>query len=341
MLPGMAHSVSTRHSGQRAGLPPEEPDGTPVLQVGAADLRAEAANWLTWLGRERNYSGHTLEAYRRDLTQFLAFLAAHFGGSPSLADFAAITPADIRSFMARRRSEGVESRTLLRSLAGLRSFARFLERRGKASASPFSAIRSPKKPRSLPKPVAAQAACELTRTECRAGESRPDWVLARDAAVMGLLYGAGLRISEALSLTRAEAPVGYRDQVTITGKGNKMRSLPVIAPVRRMIETYLEICPHVLAPGGPLFVGVKGGALSPRIIQLTVQRLRSALDLPETATPHALRHSFATHLLGRGGDLRSIQELLGHSSLSTTQVYTAVDSARLLEAYRSAHPRAK
>jgi integrase/recombinase XerC len=180
----------------------------------------------------------------------------------------------------------------------------------------------------------------MTHTEIRDGEARDPWILARDAAVIALLYGAGLRIAEALSIRRQDAPVGLLDSVTILGKGRKTRSAPVIAPVRREIENYLKLCPYALAPGGPLFVGAKGGPLSPRIIQLTVARLRGALGLPDSATPHALRHSFATHLLGRGGDLRTIQELLGHASLSTTQIYTAIDSKRLMEAYRAAHPRA-
>jgi integrase/recombinase XerC len=195
--------------------------------------------------------------------------------------------------------------------------------------------------RTLPKPLPAKAACEMIRVEARVGSEKPQWVLARDAAVLSLLYGAGLRISEALSIKRSEAPLGATDSLTITGKGGKRRSVPIILPVKRGLETYLSLCPFRLPPEGPLFVGVKGGPLSPRMIQFTVAELRGALGLPDSATPHALRHSFATHLLSRGGDLRSIQELLGHASLSTTQIYTAVDGTRLLEAYRSAHPRGR
>jgi integrase/recombinase XerC len=180
----------------------------------------------------------------------------------------------------------------------------------------------------------------LAEVESRLGEARPPWVLARDAAVLALLYGSGLRISEALGLKRADAPVAGRDQVTVLGKGRKTRSVPVIRKVQEAVEAYLDLCPFTLSPDGPLFVGARGGPLSPRIIQLAVERMRGALGLPDTATPHALRHSFATHLLSRGGDLRTIQELLGHASLSTTQLYTAVDTARLLAAYTSAHPRA-
>ena len=286
-------------------------------------------------------SPKTVEAYRRDLRQFLSFLAEHHGAFADLETFSALAQADIRAFMAQRRAAGVESRSLLRALAGLRSFARHLEREGKGKAAVFSSVRTPKLARRLPKPVPIDAAKDLTDPATREGESRAPWVLARDAAVIALLYGAGLRISEALGLTRAEAPIGTSDSLTVTGKGQKTRMVPVIAPIRRAVESYLALCPYALAPTGPLFVGTRGGPLSPRLIQLAVERMRGALGLPSTATPHALRHSFATHLLSRGGDLRTIQELLGHASLSTTQVYTAVDSTRLIEAYRSAHPRAR
>lgn len=307
--------------------------------LAAVELAAEARSWLSRLAVERRYSSHTLEAYARDLRQFLSFLMEHLGQRPDLRDFGDMRPGDLRAFMARRRAEGVESRSLLRSLAGIRSFARHLERRGKASASAFANVRSPKIARSLPKPIPALEARALAGAACRDGDTREPWILARDAAVMGLLYGAGLRISEALSLRRRQAPVGAADSLTIVGKGQKTRMTPVIAPVRTAVEHYLSLCPWTLDPDGPLFVGEKGGPLSPRIIQLAMERLRGALGLPDSATPHALRHSFATHLLARGGDLRAIQELLGHASLSTTQIYTAVDSSRLLAAYRSAHPR--
>ena len=240
--------------------------------------------------------------------------------------------------MAARRAQGVGNRALMRALAGIRSFIRFLERRDGLKTGAFSAIRTPKLPRKLPRALTHADARDLTDTASRAGDTRQPWILARDAAVLSLLYGCGLRISEALAIRRDEAPVGRRDSVTVIGKGGKMRTLPVIAPVQRAIEDYLNLCPWTGTPEGPLFVGARGGPLSPRIIQLAVERMRGALGLPDDATPHALRHSFATHLLGRGGDLRTIQELLGHASLSTTQLYTAIDSQRLLEAYRSAHP---
>jgi integrase/recombinase XerC len=307
----------------------------------APDLAAAAQGWLARLAVERRASPKTVEAYGRDARQFVRFLVEHLGAPPDLAALNALKPADIRAFMARRRSEGLESRSLMRVLAGVRSLARHLEREGLGSASAFSAVRAPKVARTLPRPLAAEDARALVDVDSRAGEARPQWTLARDAAALALMYGSGLRISEALGITRADAPVGAVDQVTVRGKGGKTRSVPVIAPVRAAIEDYLALCPHALPKEGPLFVGTRGGPLSPRIVQLAVERLRGALGLPDSATPHALRHSFATHLLGRGGDLRSIQELLGHASLSTTQIYTAVDSRRLAEAFRSAHPRAR
>jgi integrase/recombinase XerC len=207
--------------------------------------------------------------------------------------------------------------------------------------SALSAVRAPKIAKSLPKPLAVSAATQLADADLRAGEEREPWVLTRDAAVLALLYGSGLRISEALGLKRKDVPAPSKgDTVTVTGKGNKQRMVPVLAQVLALIADYVKLCPYDLPPDGPLFVGARGGPLSPRIVQLAMERLRGALGLPETATPHALRHSFATHLLARGGDLRAIQELLGHASLSTTQIYTAIDIERLMDVYRSAHPRA-
>jgi integrase/recombinase XerC len=312
----------------------------PLAFPAAPDVRSEATAWIVHLAGERRVSSHTHEAYARDLRQFLQFLTDHLGEAPSLASLRELTGADLRAFLASRRREEIGSRSLLRSLAGIRSFARFLERQGKGKLGMFAAVRTPKLARSLPKPLSVSGARDLAEVESRAGDIRPPWVLARDAAVLALLYGSGLRISEALGLNRADAPIAGRDQVTVLGKGRKTRTVPVIRNVQAAIEAYLELCPFTLPPGGPLFVGARGGPLSPRIIQLAVERMRGALGLPDTATPHALRHSFATHLLSRGGDLRTIQELLGHASLSTTQLYTAVDIARLLAAYSSAHPRA-
>jgi integrase/recombinase XerC len=304
-------------------------------------MARSAVLWLRRLEGERRVSPLTLDAYARDLRQFLLFLNDRLEAPVGLAALNGLKPTDLRAFLARRREDGVGSRSLLRQLAGLRSFARYLGREGLASVGVFDKVRTPKNPRVLPKALPAAKARELTAGESEQGATRPAWISARDAAALGLLYGAGLRISEALSIRRDQAPVGAVDSVTIVGKGGKTRSVPVIVPVRKALETYLDLCPFALAADGPLFVGARGGRLSPRLIQLTVERLRGALGLPDSATPHALRHSFATHLLGRGGDLRSIQELLGHASLSTTQIYTSIDKARLFDAYLASHPRAK
>jgi integrase/recombinase XerC len=301
-------------------------------------MAAETAAWAAHLVHERRMSPRTLDAYLRDLRQFLAFLPAHLGEVPTPAVLAALTPADIRAFLASRRAEGAGSRTLMRQLAGLRSFMRYLEREGHATSAALGAVRSPRLPRSLPKALPVTAARAITDEGVRAGEDREPWVLARDAAVFGLLYGCGLRISEALSLTPEHLAAG--ETITVVGKGQVRRSLPLLAPVAALIADYRRQCPHTLLPGEPIFRGVRGGPLSPRIVQLAMAGLRGALGLPDTATPHALRHSFATHLLARGGDLRTIQELLGHASLSTTQIYTQVDTTHLMAAYRAAHPRA-
>lgn len=316
-----------------------EPSRPTLLLPAAEDVRAAYSDWLRRLGAERRLSPKTVEAYGRDVRIFLGFLAGHLGGPADLRDLRELKPRDVRAFMAARRADGLSSRSLMRALAAARSFARHLARTGKGEASAFSAVRSPKIARSLPKPVAPPAARALTDADTRAGEEREPWALARDAAVLALLYGCGLRISEALSLTRREAPVGGVDRIEVTGKGGKRRQLPAIAAVSRAIEDYLALCPLHLPPDGPLFVGVKGGPLNPRIVQSAVARMRGSLGLPETATPHALRHSFATHLLARGGDLRTIQELLGHASLSTTQIYTEVDGARLMAIHAAFHPR--
>jgi integrase/recombinase XerC len=304
-----------------------------------SDVAAEIARWLGYLGAERRMSAKTLEAYGRDAGQFLGFLAEHLGGAPTLKQLAKLTPADIRAFMAARRAHGIGSRSLMRCLAGARSFARYLERNGKGKVGALAAVRAPKLAKTLPKPLSVGVAKRMTETDARAGDEREAWVLARDAAVLALLYGAGLRISEALGLRRKDV-AGTPDALTITGKGNKTRMVPLLPQVARLIADYLALCPFALAPDGKLFVGARGRPLSPRIVQLTMARLRGTLGLPDSATPHALRHSFATHLLARGGDLRAIQELLGHASLSTTQIYTAVDAEHLLDVYKSAHPRA-
>jgi integrase/recombinase XerC len=313
----------------------------PAFTFAAADVAAELVRWLAHLGAERRMSALTVEAYRGDVARFLAFLAEHLGEPPSLTALARIEVRDVRAFMAARRAEGISSRSLMRALAAARSFARFLERNRKGKVGALAAVRSPKVPRTLPKPLGVAAAKRVTDVDLRAGENREPWILARDAAVLALLYGSGLRISEALGLKRADVPEpGKGDTIVVTGKGNKSRMVPVLPQVLDLIAAYAAIYPAALPADGPLFRGARGGPLSPRIVQLAMERLRGALGLPDSATPHALRHSFATHLLAGGGDLRAIQELLGHASLSTTQIYTAVDAERLIEVYRSAHPRA-
>jgi len=312
-----------------------------LVLPGADDTRREAMAWLSSLAKERRLSAKTVEAYGRDLRQFLAFLTNHLGEPPSVKGILGLKPLDIRAFLAARRMDAVGSRSLMRQLAALRSFARHLEREGHGTASAFAAIRTPKVDRNLPRPLSASSAVAVTAAETRASENRKPWILARDAAVLSLLYGAGLRISEALGLQRRDAPINGSDTITVTGKGGKMRSVPVIPATQRAVEEYLALCPYAIPPEGPLFVGARGGPLSPRIIQLAVEELRGALGLPDSATPHALRHSFATHLLARGGDLRGIQELLGHASLSTTQLHTKVDAARLMDSFNAAHPWAR
>ena len=299
-----------------------------------ADLARHLAGWLRELGAVRRLAPKTLEAYQRDLAQFLAFTAGHTGGTVGIATLRDLRPADIRAYLASRRNDRLTSRSLARALSAIRSCFGYLEREGVVAVEALNAIRTPRQPRSLPKALTVLEAKDTIAATAEM-EERP-WVAARDMAVLSLCYGAGLRIAEALALTRAdlEGPA-----LRVTGKGGKTRLVPLLAAVRQSIDSYLGLCPFHLAAGEPLFRGVRGGVLSPRLIQLRVVQLRAALELPPSATPHALRHSFATHLLGRGGDLRAIQELLGHASLSTTQIYTAVDTERLLESYRAAHPR--
>jgi len=312
---------------------------TPDLELfhAAPETARTVTAWLAYFKTERRSSAHTIEAYGRDIRQFMAFLADHLGGAPTLSDLAGLTPSDFRSFMARRRNRGSGSRTLARQLSAIRGYFRFLERRKILSNAALSVLRAPKIPHGVPKPLSAASARDLVKADTLSGEETPAWVTARDAAVLTLLYGCGLRISEALALTPQAARL---DPLTILGKGGKTRIVPVLPAARQAIDAYLKLCPLALDPKAPMFRGVKGGPLNARNIQLLIARLRGALGLPDTATPHALRHSFATHLLASGADLRTIQELLGHASLSTTQVYTEVNTAHLLEQYSKAHPRA-
>ena len=306
----------------------------------ARDVDRAVNAWFVYLVTERQLAAHTVEAYRRDLSQFLGFLAGHFGAQPDLKLLFSLSARDVRAFLAARRAQDVGSRSLSRTLSALRMFYRFLERRGLGKNDAIRAVSLPKLPHSVPKPLTALKATALMDGTDIAQPDAEEWILARDTAVLTLLYGSGLRISEALSLRLKEAPIKGRDMLRVTGKGNKTRVVPVLPVTRQAIERYLRLCPAKLGADDPLFIGARGKQLSPRIIQLRMARARAALGLPDTATPHALRHSFATQLLGAGADLRAIQELLGHASLSTTQGYTEVDRAHLLKTYESAHPRA-
>lgn len=299
-----------------------------------AFIQSQIAHWMRELGSVKRLAPNTLEAYGRDVGQFMSFLAGHMGGPISLQSLKELRAADIRAFMAQRREESLGSRSLARVLSALKNFFAFLEREGVLATEALNVVRTPKIPRSLPKALTVVEA-KQTIVATDEMEDRP-WVAARDMAVISLCYGAGLRIAEALALTKADLE---SDVLRVTGKGGKIRMVPLIAPVRQAIDEYLKLSPFKLWAEDPLFRGVRGGVLSPRLIQKRMEQLRSALGLPPSATPHALRHSFATHLLGNGGDLRAIQELLGHASLSTTQIYTAVDTERLMESYAKAHPR--
>jgi integrase/recombinase XerC len=308
--------------------------------MGTPYVREAVQDWLDYITVERQLASNTAEAYARDISQFLAFLAGHFNRLPDMSQLLALSARDVRAFLAARRGADVGSRSLARTLSALRMFYRFLERRGFGKNDAIRAVALPKLPHSVPKPLTASKATALVGGAEVTGADAPEWIAARDTAVLTLLYGSGLRISEALGLTRKEAPIKGRDMLRVHGKGDKTRVVPVLPVAREAVERYLALCPVKLQPDDPLFIGARGKQLSPRIIQLLIARARGALGLPETATPHALRHSFATHLLGAGVDLRAIQELLGHASLSTTQGYTEVDRAHLLKIYEQAHPRA-
>jgi integrase/recombinase XerC len=302
----------------------------------SADLERAVAAWLAYLQHERGHADKTLEAYARDVRQFLGFVAQQLGYPPCLADLARLDLKTFRGFLASRRRSGAVSRSLARSLSALRQLFRWLEAQNLVENRKILQLAMPKVPHSVPKPLTVGKAAGVVD----AGPGAElDWVLARDAAVLMLLYGSGLRIAEALSIKTKDAPTPDRDMLRIKGKGGKERLVPVLPVVREAVARYLKLCPYPLEPNEPMFRGAKGGPLSPRLIQLAMERLRESLDLPATATPHALRHSFATHLLSAGGDLRQIQELLGHASLSTTQAYTEVDRDRLLAVYDAAHPR--
>jgi integrase/recombinase XerC len=303
----------------------------------ADDVVRAARGWQAWLATERRCSPHTFAAYERDLAAFLAFMTEHLGQAPDLAALAALRAADFRSWLASRAQTGLARSSTARALAVVRSFFRHLDRSGKASNGAIGTVRTPKLPATVPRPVTQDDALALI--DAAPSHARADWIGKRDAALFTLLYGCGLRIAEALSLNRTDAPTG--DSLVVTGKGRKQRMVPVLPQVSAAIADYLAACPFGDGGNGPLFVGARGERLQAGVAQRAMRVLRRALGLPENATPHALRHSFATHLLEGGGDLRTIQELLGHASLSTTQRYTKVDAAKILSAFAKAHPRAR
>lgn len=302
----------------------------------APALGAALAQWLSHLQALEGAAVNTIEAYRRDVTRYLKFLAAHNGGAGGIAAVARTTQSDLRAWMAEERSRGLSARSLARSLSAVKGFTAWAADRTDTDATTVLSARGPKFRRKLPRPLSEDGAAAML-TEI-GNDAREDWIAARDTAIATLLYGLGLRISEALSLTGGDHPLP--PSLRITGKGDKTRPVPVIPAAAQAVTEYVRLCPFHLAASEPLFRGARGGPVNPRLIQAAMERARLRLGLPATATPHALRHSFATHLLSAGGDLRAIQELLGHASLSTTQAYTAVDAARLMEVYEKAHPRA-
>ena len=293
-------------------------------------------DWQRWILDERKSSVHTLAAYSRDLSAFLEFLYNYLGRPADLNDLNKLVVEDFRKFLEYRINHGISQSSIARSMSTLRNFFRFLDRTGRVSNATIKAVRSPKPKPPLPKPISIEDSLDVIKAVSKLSDT--PWISKRDVAVFTLLYGCGLRIDEALSLNNVDKPDG--DVMTITGKGNKQRIVPILPIVSDAIKVYAEACPFSEQPNNPLFVGARGGRLNAGVVQRLMRKVRHQLGLPNTATPHALRHSFATHLLGAGGDLRTIQELLGHSSLSTTQRYTSVDSKRLLEVYKKAHPRA-
>ncbi len=316
------------------------PAPVPLARFPASpDLADAIANWQSWLSHERRASPHTVAAYGSDLAFFLDFLCDHLAGEPSLAALETLAPADFRAYLARRAADAKMRSSTARALSVLRGFFRFLDRRGLVRNAALAAVRTPKLPRSVPKPLSeVDTDTALKRVETE--EPRLPWIRQRDLALLCLLYGCGLRLGEALGLARREAPL-VPGMLSVTGKGGKTRMVPVLPAVAEAVAAYVAACPWRLAPEEALFRGARGGALHPRMVQKRMEAVRVDLGLPETATPHALRHSFATHLLAGGGDLRAIQELLGHASLTTTQRYTAIDAVRLAAVYDKAHPRAK
>jgi integrase/recombinase XerC len=296
------------------------------------------SHWIAHLRDERRFAANSIEAYERDVSAFLDFLQSHLGGEPDARALAELEPRDLRAYLAFRRQgpDALGDRSISRALAAIRSFYRYLERRHGVTNARLSLVRGPKLKRPLPRPVSEAAARDLISEAHAAADE--EWIGARDAALVTLLYAAGLRISEALALDGGDRPLP--EMLRVVGKGGKERLVPLLAAARQAVERYAELCPFALTEDAPLFRAARGGAMSPRMAQALMQTLRGRLGLPSSATPHALRHAFATHLLAHGGDLRAIQDLLGHESLSTTQAYTSVEAQKILQSYRRAHPRA-
>lgn len=295
------------------------------------------SQWTAYLRDERRFSDNSVQAYERDVAAFLSFLNGHIGGEPGEKDLAELEPRDLRAYLAYRRqgSDALADRSISRALAAIRSFYRYLERRRGVRNARLSLVRGPKLKRSLPRPVSEGAARNLIAEAAVSGSD--EWQGARDAALLTLLYAAGLRISEALALSGGDLPLP--EVLRVHGKGGKERVVPLLAQAREAVARYVDMCPYTIDEDSPLFRAARGGAFSPRMAQALMERLRMVLGLPASATPHALRHAFATHLLANGADLRAIQDLLGHESLSTTQSYTSVEAQKILQAYRRAHPR--
>lgn len=305
----------------------------------AADLRIALNDWHAWLTGARRAAANTERAYIKDIADFLTFLVDHLGASPDLPAIQALHARDYRAWLARRAARGVSAASRARGLAAIRGLLRYFARQGFVAETAVTAVRAPKQPRRQPRPISESAARDVLEMASEPAHSgAAAWVSLRDHALFLLLYAAGLRIGEAMALKRGQAPIS--ETLSVIGKGGKERIAPILPAARRAIDAYLEHCPYAGDAADPLFLGVRGGPLADGIARKRMREIRRALGLPESATPHALRHSFATHLMAAGGDLRTIQELLGHADLSTTQRYTGVDQARLLAAYKAAHPRA-
>jgi len=303
----------------------------------ATDLSKAVQNWRQWLGMERRASANTLDAYARDVARFTVFLTDHLGQQPKLSDLRKLVTRDFRSYLASRTQDGLGQTSLARELSSLRTFFKWLEKESLCSADAISALQTRRPNQSLPRPLSAEDALDALRTI--ASLAPEPWLGLRDTAILLLMYGAGLRIGEVLGLNISDLPDNL--SLRVTGKGNKTRIVPLLPAIPQAIQNYLAACPYDLKSHDPIFVGRRGDRLNPGVVQRQVRLLRDTLGLPQSATPHALRHSFATHLLENGGDLRTIQELLGHESLAATQRYTKVDSQRLKNVHHAAHPRNK